>query len=106
MLVNTLISCRSGGIGRPVCRQAGAHIDMMFVVYAISSESRNYIYVSLTQNLEGRLKRHNRGYERTTKPYRPFALIYKETFATRAEARKREKYFKSGVGKEFLRSIK
>jgi hypothetical protein len=27
-------------------------------------------------------------------------------FATRAEARKREKYLKSGVGKEFLKSIK
>jgi putative endonuclease len=42
----------------------------------------------------------------TTKPYRPFKMIHKEVFATRAEAREREKYLKSGIGKEFLRSIK
>jgi putative endonuclease len=59
----------------------------------------------MTQNLEERLKRHNCGYERTTKPYRPFRLIHQEVFATRAEARVREKYLKSGIGKEFLKSI-
>jgi putative endonuclease len=79
---------------------------MMFIVYAIKSESRNYIYVGMTQNLENRLKRHNGGFEKTTKPYKPFFLIYQETLATRAEARKREKYLKSGIGKEFLKSIK
>ncbi|MGB0178051.1 MAG: GIY-YIG nuclease family protein [Owenweeksia sp.] len=32
----------------------------MFVVYAISSIKRNYIYVGLTNNLEKRLLRYNR----------------------------------------------
>ncbi|MCO6359141.1 GIY-YIG nuclease family protein [Roseivirga pacifica] len=77
----------------------------MFWVYAISSIRRNYIYVGLTSDLDGRIDRHNKGYERTTKPYAPFKLIYSETHSTRAEARKREKYFKSGVGKEFLRGL-
>jgi putative endonuclease len=76
------------------------------VVYAIKSQTRNYIYVGMTQNLEDRLLRHNNGYERTTKPYRPFDLIYTESFSTRAEGRKREKYLKTGIGKEFLKSIK
>jgi len=96
---------RNGGIGRPACRQVGAPIDMMYLVYAIKSESRKYIYVGMTNDLEKRLNRHNKGYERTTKPYRPFVLIHQETFATRAEARLREKYLKSGIGKEFLKSI-
>jgi len=78
----------------------------VIIVYAIKSQSRNYIYVGMTQNLEKRLKRHNMGYERTTKPYLPFVIIHQESFATRAEARKREKYLKSGIGKEFLKSIK
>jgi putative endonuclease len=78
---------------------------MMFMVYAIKSQVRNYIYVGMTQDLEQRLKRHNGGYERTTKPYRPFELVYQDAYATRAEARQREKYLKSGIGKEFLRSI-
>ena len=77
----------------------------MFIVYAIKSEVKNYIYVGMTSDLEGRLRRHNNGYERTTKSYRPFKLIYQQSFATRAEAREREKYLKSGIGKEFLKSI-
>lgn len=78
----------------------------MFIVYAISSLNRNYIYVGLTSNLEKRIERHNKGYEKTTKPYAPFTLIYSEEFDTRIEARTKEKYWKSGVGKEQLRKIK
>jgi putative endonuclease len=75
-------------------------------VYAISSLKRNYIYVGLTSNLNARLERHNKGYERTTKPYSPFVLIYSEDVETRKEARVREKYWKSGIGKEKLRKIR
>jgi len=75
----------------------------MYKVYAISSINRNYIYVGLTDNLDARLERHNKGYERTTKPYSPFELIYSEHIETRKEARAREKYWKSGIGKEILR---
>ncbi len=77
----------------------------MFTVYAIKSLSRNYIYVGLTSNLDERLKRHNNGYERTTKPYKPFVLIHSEVFDTRVQAREKEKYLKSGIGKEFLKKI-
>jgi putative endonuclease len=77
----------------------------MFTVYAIKSVSRNYIYVGLTSNLQSRIERHNLGYEKTTKPYAPFKLIYQEELPDRPSARKREKYFKSGQGKGFLRSL-
>jgi len=76
----------------------------MIIVYALKSITRNYIYVGMTQNLTERFNRHNNGYERTTKPYRPFKLIYFEEFNSRAEARVREKYLKSGAGKEFLKN--
>lgn len=78
----------------------------MYIVYAIKSLSKNYIYVGLTSNLEKRLLYHNRGYEKTTKPYAPFILIYTETFENRISARNKEKYLKSGIGKQFLRSLK
>lgn len=78
----------------------------MFYVYAISSLKRNYIYVGLTSDLDQRISRHNRGYEKTTKPYAPFVLIYSEDKLTRSEAREREKYLKSGVGKEKLRKLR
>ena len=50
--------------------------------------------------------RHNSGYEKTTKPYKPFKLIYSEKCENRIEARQREIYWKSGTGKEKLRVIR
>ena len=78
----------------------------MFWVYAISSLKRNYIYLGLTSDLESRIARHNKGYEKTTKPYRPFVLLFSEQVNTRTDAREREKYWKSGIGKEKLRRLR
>lgn len=78
----------------------------MFTVYAISSINRNYIYVGFTSNLENRLGQHNRGYTKSTKPYAPFEIIYTEEVEDREMARKREKYWKSGIGKERLRKLR
>ncbi|MBN3521221.1 GIY-YIG nuclease family protein [Algoriphagus lutimaris] len=77
----------------------------MFQVYAISSQTREYIYVGLTSDLENRITRHNSGYERTTKPYRPFKLIYSEEFPDRSSARRREKELKTSHGKRFLKAL-
>ncbi|MSU75735.1 MAG: GIY-YIG nuclease family protein [Candidatus Magasanikbacteria bacterium] len=75
----------------------------MFFVYILDSLSRNYIYVGLTNNVERRFGQHQAGKERTTAPYRPFQLVHTEEFVTRVEARKREKYLKSGIGKEWIK---
>jgi len=75
----------------------------MITVYAIKSLIKNYIYVGQTDNLQRRLEEHNKGKNRTTKPYKPFKLILGEIFKTRIEARKREKYLKSGCGREYLK---
>ncbi len=78
----------------------------MFYVYAIKSSVRKYIYVGLTNKVIRRLAEHNKGENITTKAYRPFVLIYSEEWETRNQARLREKYLKSGIGKEFSNSIK
>ena len=77
----------------------------MYYVYAIKSTTRNYIYVGLTNDWERRLKEHNNGLSTATKPYRPFVLLLLEEVETRIEARRREKYLKSGVGKEYLKQL-
>ncbi|MCK9426982.1 MAG: GIY-YIG nuclease family protein [Ignavibacteriaceae bacterium] len=66
----------------------------MFTVYAIKSNSHNLIYVGMTENLEERLSRHNNGYVKSTKNFRPFTLIYQEQAADGTQARIREKFFK------------
>jgi len=77
----------------------------MYTVYAISSLHKNYIYVGMTSELEVRIARHNSGKNKSTKPYAPFKLIFTEIVESRVEARKREKYWKSGTGKEQLKRL-
>lgn len=55
------------------------------------------------QDIENRLKEHNTGKTKSTKGYIPWQLVYFETFNSREEAIEREKFFKSGKGREFLR---
>jgi putative endonuclease len=77
----------------------------MYFVYVIRSKERHYTYIGMTSNLERRLKEHNEGKNKTTKPYKPFFLVLSEQFETRTEAREREKYFKSGIGRDYIKRI-
>ncbi|MBL7720963.1 MAG: GIY-YIG nuclease family protein [Chitinophagaceae bacterium] len=77
----------------------------MFYVYAIKSERDGRIYVGMCSEVKARLKEHNAGKTKSTKGYTPWKLIYFEEKPDRIEARKREKYLKSGIGKEFLKSL-
>jgi putative endonuclease len=86
----------------PAGRQARYDVSMYFV-YVLSSEGRQYWYVGLTNNLERRIRQHQNGKERTTRSYRPFRLVHSESYITRQAARNREKYLKSGVGREWLK---
>lgn len=64
------------------------------------------IYVGFTEDLERRIKEHNSGKTSSTKAWVPWELLYSEKVSTRIEARNREKYLKSGIGKEYLKSLK
>lgn len=59
----------------------------------------------MTENLEDRIKRHNSGYNKSTKKYKPYKLIYTECCENGRQAREREKFLKSTSGKRFLKSI-
>jgi len=74
-----------------------------YFVYVIRSLTRNYIYVGISDNPDRRIEQHNKGYNRATKPYLPFEILLIEEYSDRLSARTREKYLKSGVGKEYLK---
>jgi len=77
----------------------------MFFVYIIVSESSGLrFYVGMTQDVEKRLTEHNNGKAKSTKGYTPWKLFFFESFNTRIEARKKEKYYKAGSGKETIKS--
>lgn len=72
-------------------------------VYVIRSEKDGRFYVGMSADVEKRLNEHNSGKTRSTKAYRPWKFFFKEEFPTREEARKREKYLKSGFGKKWIK---
>lgn len=78
----------------------------MYKIYAIKSEIDGRIYVGMAIDVERRVSEHNSGKTRSTKGYKPWKLIYVEVVGERIEARKREKYLKSGSGKEYLKSMR
>ena len=76
---------------------------MEYFVYVLKSIKDGRLYKGQTSNLNKRLKQHNRGENKSTKSFMPWELVYFEIFQTREEAVLREKYFKSGSGREFLK---
>jgi putative endonuclease len=61
----------------------------------------------MTKDIEKRIKQHNSVSQRSTKRYRPLKLIFVEDVnGNRNQARAREKYWKSGIGREKLRILK
>ena len=75
----------------------------MHYVYVMGSERNGKRYVGSTSKLpEQRVKDHNAGSNKFTRQNRPWKLIHSETFATKSEALRREKFLKSGQGRKWL----
>ncbi len=62
-------------------------------------------YTGSTENIERRLREHNAGKTESTRRRRPFILVHSEEYATREEAEQRERYLKTGKGREEIRQI-
>ena len=78
----------------------------MFKVYVLHSKSFNKIYIGYTSDLKSRLLSHNKlSTKGWTVNFRPWELLYKEEFETKAEAMKREKELKSSRGRSFIRGL-
>ena len=79
---------------------------MIYHVYILYSEKYHKHYIGYTSDLESRFKSHNElGTKGYTLRYRPWRIIHTESFTSKIEAMKREKYLKSGVGREFIKSL-
>jgi len=70
----------------------------MFKVYILKSEDFLRYYIGHTKNINKRIERHNKGYIRSTKAYRPWKIIYTESFNTKQEAYRRELEIKAYKG--------
>ena len=78
-------------------------MDKTYYVYVLRSMMDATLYVGMSEDVVKRLDEHNRGKSQFTKAHQPWELIYSELVGTRELARKREKYYKSTAGKNYLR---
>jgi putative endonuclease len=75
-------------------------------VYALRFADET-IYVGLTKDLSRRQEEHRRRQSPSTLRFNgEFRLIYHKWFSSYADARRHEKYLKSGRGRQFLKSVR
>lgn len=76
---------------------------MEYFVYIIRSIGTNRFYTGISSDINRRLKQHNQKLcnTHTTKNLTDFELVFCQIVDSRIEARKLEKYLKSGCGREF-----
>ena len=80
--------------------------NIMYSVYFLKSIKNKKYYVGTTNKKPTeRLVEHNRGSNQWTKQNGPFKLIYFEEYFCKEDALKREKFYKSGFGKQIRNAI-
>lgn len=72
-------------------------------VYTLEDESGLRFYVGLTDDLKGRLARHNAGAVPHTAKYRPWRIKTATAFRDRDRAAAFERYLKSSSGRAFAK---
>lgn len=77
----------------------------MYYVYILQSKRDRKLYIGCTNNLRKRLEMHNSGKVFSTQYRRPFDLIYYEAYKNQDDAFKREKFFKTGWGRNYIKRI-
>ena len=75
----------------------------MFYTYVLRSKKDSKLYIGFTPDLKRRLREHNEGKVISTEKRRPMELVYYEACLDEKKAVKREKYFKTGFGRRYLK---
>jgi len=75
-----------------------------YYTYALFSHKDKKFYTGWTVDLIKRVKKHLSGQVYSTKNRLPLELFYYEACRNEQDARAREKFLKSGMGKRFLRN--
>lgn len=72
-------------------------------VYILKSLRDNKLYIGYTNKLKKRLEKHQQGKILSTKSRRPLKIIYYESYLSEEDAKKREKFFKTGWGRNYIK---
>ena len=75
----------------------------MYYRYVLQSTRDGRWYTGVTGDLKTRVADHLNGRVQSTRPRRPLRLIYYEACLSEADAKRRERYLKTGRGKHYIR---
>ena len=80
--------------------------EAMYYVYILKSLKNGSSYVGATgKQVLARLSEHNVGQNNWTRKYRPYKLVYYESYFCKSDALHREKFLKSGQGTKLVKLI-
>ena len=77
----------------------------MYYVYILKSIKDKKLYVGCTKDLKKRINMHNSRQVFSTKFRRPFEIIYYEAYKNKEDAFEREKFLKTGWGRNYIRRV-
>ncbi|MBO6495505.1 MAG: GIY-YIG nuclease family protein [Roseivirga sp.] len=78
---------------------------MTYTVYVLYSSKFDKIYVGYSSNLKQRVLSHNKlATKGWTIKFRPWEVVYTESYVDKPSAMKREKGLKSSRGRDFIRT--
>lgn len=77
----------------------------MYYVYILQSRKDKKLYTGCTNDLRKRIKMHNSVKIFSTKFRKPLDLIYYETHKNKNDAFNREKFLKSGWGRNYIKRV-
>ncbi len=77
------------------------------IVYVLYNIDREKIYIGKTSDLSTRLKRHNKESSSKSSSYTSknsgrWIVVYQEESISNTETTERERWLKSGIGREFI----
>jgi putative endonuclease len=77
----------------------------MYSVYILRNSASGRYYTGSTSDLRRRLEEHNTNQSRSTKNRGPWELIHHEDYQSLVEAVRRERYYKTGKGRDDLKQL-
>ncbi|MDD5071606.1 MAG: GIY-YIG nuclease family protein [Patescibacteria group bacterium] len=77
----------------------------MYYVYILFSQKDRKLYIGYTNNLRRRMLEHRNGMSLATSNRRPLELIYYEAYSNQKDAMSREKYYKTGWGRNYVKKV-
>jgi putative endonuclease len=74
----------------------------MYFLYVLYSTAAGRYYLGTTNDVSRRLAQHNAGGNLSTKGFRPWILVYTQSFDTLTDARRREREIKSWTSPSYM----